>query len=142
MTPEGNTEIVKRAYAAFKNGEIDALMRMYADDVSWEVYGPSTIPLFGTRKGLSGVREFFGMLDSAMTAQSFDPREYIAQGDQVVVLGNYSWKVKSTGQTFSSNWTHAVTLKDGKNSALPGIHRYGSPHGRLRVGLLAFNIGG
>lgn len=114
MTPEENTEIVKRAYAAFKNGDIDALMRTYADDVSWEIYGPSTVPTAGTRKGLAGVREFFGVLDSAMTAQSFEPREYVAQGDQVVVLGSYSWKVKSTGRTFSSNWAHVATLKDGK----------------------------
>ena len=114
MTPEENTEIVKRAYAAFKSGDMEALMRTYADDISWEFYGPSTIPTAGTRKGLAGVREFFATVDSAMTAQSFEPREYIAQGDQVVVLGDYSWKIKSTGRTFTSNWAHVSTLKNGK----------------------------
>ena len=114
MTTEENTEIVKRAYAAFKNGDMDALMRTYADDISWEFYGPSTIPTAGMRKGLAGVREFFAAVDSAMAAQSFEPREFIAQGDQVVVLGDYSWKVKAPGRTFSSNWAHVATLKDGK----------------------------
>ena len=114
MTTEENTEIVKRAYVAFKNGDMDTLMRTYADDVSWEIYGPSTMPMAGMRKGLAGVREFFVALDSAMAAQSFEAREFIAQGDQVVVLGDYSWKVKATGRTFSSNWAHVATLKDGK----------------------------
>jgi ketosteroid isomerase-like protein len=114
MTPEQNTDIVKRAYASFKSGDMNALMATYANDVSWEVYGPSTIPTAGVRKGLSGVQEFFGMLDSAMSVQSFEPREFIAQGDQVVVLGDYSWKVKATGRTFTAKWAHVATLKDGK----------------------------
>lgn len=114
MTPQENTEIVKRSYAAFKNGDIETLMQTYADDISWEIYGPATIPIVGPRKGRASVREFFAALDSAMAAQSFELREFIAQGDQVVVLGDYSWKVKATGRTFSSNWAHVVTLKDGK----------------------------
>ena len=114
MTPEENTEVVKRAYAAFKSGDMDALMHTYADDISWEFYGPSTIPTAGVRKGLAGVGEFFATVDSAMTPQSFEPREFIAQGDQVVVLGDYSWKMKATGRTFAANWAHVATLKDGK----------------------------
>ena len=44
MTAEDNTTIVKRAYAAFKSGDMATLMSAYADDVTWEVYGPATIP--------------------------------------------------------------------------------------------------
>ena len=114
MTPDENTKTVKRAYAAFKSGDMATLMSTYADDVTWEVYGPSTIPTAGTRRGLAGVQEFFGTLDSTMTVQSFEANEFIAQGDQVVVLGEYAWTVKATGRSFKSNFAHVSTLRDGK----------------------------
>jgi hypothetical protein len=44
----------------------------------------------GHARGLAQVQAFFGTVDSTMTVQSFDPREFIAQGDQVVVLGDYA----------------------------------------------------
>jgi ketosteroid isomerase-like protein len=114
MTPDENTQTTKRAYAAFKSGDMAALMATYADDVTWEVYGPSTIPTAGTRRGIAGVKEFFGALDAAMSAQSFEPREFIAQGDQVVVLGDYVWTVKANGRSFKANFAHVATLRDGK----------------------------
>jgi uncharacterized protein len=114
MSAEDNTTLVKQAYAAFKRGDMDALMKSYADDISWEVYGPSTIPTAGSRQGLPGIKDFFVTLDSAMTLQSFEPREFIAQGDQVVVLGEYAWTVKATGRTFKSNFAHVSTVRNGK----------------------------
>ena len=114
MTPEENTRIVKQTYAAFASGDMDALFANYAADVQWEVYGPASVPTTGTRRGLDGIREFFGTLDQAMTARSFEPREFIAQGDQVVVLGHYQWTAKATGKPFDANWAHVVTLRDGK----------------------------
>jgi uncharacterized protein len=114
MSAEDNTNVVKQAYAAFKRGDMDSLMKLYADDVTWEVYGPSTIPTAGTRHGLAEVQESFGTVNSTMTAQAFEPREFIAQGDQVVALGDYAWTVKATGRTFSANWAHVATLKNGK----------------------------
>ena len=114
MTPEENTRIVKQTYAAFASGDMDALFANYAADVQWEVYGPASVPTTGTRRGLDGIREFFGTLDQAMTARSFEPREFIAQGDQVVVLGDYAWTVKATGKSFRANFAHVATLRDGK----------------------------
>ena len=114
MTPDENTQTVKRAYAAFKSGDMAALLATYSDDVTWEIYGPSAIPTAGTRRGLAGVKEFFALLDGAMTAQAFETREFISQGDQVVALGDYVWTVKATGKTFRSNFAHVATLRDGK----------------------------
>ena len=114
MTEEDNTNVVKRAYAAFKSGDMATLMATYADDVTWEVYGPSTIPTAGTRRGLAEVKEFFATVNSTMTSQSFELREFVAEGDQVVVLGDYAWTVKATGRPFKSNFAHVATVRDGK----------------------------
>ena len=44
----------------------------------------------------------------------FEPREFIAQGDKVVSLGNYRWRVKDTGREFKSDFVHIFTIRDGK----------------------------
>lgn len=114
MSAEENTQIVKQTYAAFLRGDIEGLLKFYSDDVLWDVYGPSSVPTAGTFRGRAGLAQFFAKVDEAMEAQSFEPQEYIAQDDQVVVLGQYTWRAKPTGRTFSSNWAHVVTLRDGK----------------------------
>jgi ketosteroid isomerase-like protein len=114
MTPQENTNVVKQTYAAYKAGDLEGLLKNYAEEVRWEIYGPATIPTTGTRHGIAALREFFATLDKLMAVQSFEPREYIAQDDQVAVLGDYKWTVKPTGRTFASNWVHVVTLKEGK----------------------------
>jgi ketosteroid isomerase-like protein len=38
----------------------------------------------------------------------------VAQGDTVVVLGQYTWRVKATGRCFTSDFAHAFHLADGK----------------------------
>ncbi len=52
---------------------------------------------------------------------STEPREYIAQGDRVLVVGFARGKVKATNQTFEDHWIFAITVKDGK---LTNIREY------------------
>jgi ketosteroid isomerase-like protein len=51
----------------------------------------------------------------------FEPLEYIAQGDKVVTLGRYSWRVKATGREFSSDFAHVCTIRGGK---IVRLHEY------------------
>ena len=41
-------------------------------------------------------------------------REFVAQGDKVVVLGHYVWHVKATGKEWESDFVHALSVRDGK----------------------------
>ena len=47
-----------------------------------------------------------------MTA--FEIREFIAQGDSVVVLGFDESLVKSTGRTYHNEWVHVWAVQDGQ----------------------------
>jgi uncharacterized protein len=38
----------------------------------------------------------------------------VAQGDKVVALGNYAWRVKSTGLEYETDFVHVFTVRDGK----------------------------
>ena len=114
MSDKTSTDVVQQAYAAFGQGDIPALLSLLTDDVEWSLPGPSVIPWAGTRHGHEGVTEFFSMLGETLEFEQFEPREFVAQGDTVVVLGHERSLVKPTGRGFEQEWAHVYTLRDGK----------------------------
>ena len=114
MSDQTNVEAVQQGYAAFGRGDIPALLSLMTDDVEWSLQGPSVIPWAGPRRGREGVSEFFSLLGQLLEFEQFEPREFVAQGDTVVVLGYERSLVKPTGRTFEQEWAHVYTLRDGK----------------------------
>ncbi len=114
MSDQTNLGVVQQIYAAVGSGDIPALLSLLTDDVEWTLQGPSLIPWAGTRRGREGVAEFFSLLGETLEFEQFEPREFVAQGDTVVVLGYERSLVKPTGRTFEQEWAHVYTLKDGK----------------------------
>jgi ketosteroid isomerase-like protein len=72
------------------------------------------VPFTGKRRGHGAVGEFFSTLASLQDARSFEEREFIAQGDKVVVLGHYVWQVKANGRTFESDFAHVFSVRGGQ----------------------------
>ncbi|HUQ91407.1 MAG TPA: nuclear transport factor 2 family protein [Bryobacteraceae bacterium] len=115
MNEEENSRLVKDAYAAFQRGDIPAVLKEMSDDIAWFLPGPADIvPLSGQRHGLAAVKGFFTELAETQEAEEFEPSEIIAQGDTVVALGHYRWRIKATGQRFESDFAHVFTIKNGK----------------------------
>jgi ketosteroid isomerase-like protein len=82
--------------------------------VEWIQQGSSVIPFAGTRHGHEGVAEYFSLLDENLEFEQFEPREFVAQGDTVVVVGFERSVSKATGHTIETEWAHVYTLRDGK----------------------------
>ena len=114
MNEQENTRIVQQAYENFKNGDLPALLDLYSDDIDWRLPEIENISWFGSRKGREETAEFFQSLAEAQDVLTFNPQEFIVQGDKVVVLGNYSWRVKATGREYGGDWAHVWTVKKGK----------------------------
>ena len=122
MSIRTNTETVQRVYSNFealgrtraKRPDMKPLLSLYSDDVEWHVPEMENVPFAGPRRGIAGVRDFFDAITESLEVLQFEPREYIAQGDKVVALGRYAWRVKATGQEFSSDFAHVCTIRDGK----------------------------
>ena len=72
------------------------------------------IPFAGTRHGREGVAEFFSVLDENLEFEQFEPRDFVAQGDTVVVVGIERSLSKATGRKIEQEWAHVNTLRDGK----------------------------
>ncbi len=109
-----NVEVVQRIYEAVVREDIPAVLDLLTDDVEWTLQGPSLIPFAGTRHGREEVAEFFSLVGETLEFLQFEPREFVAQGDAVIVLGYERNLIKPTGRTFEQEWAHVYTLRDGK----------------------------
>ncbi len=114
MNEQENTKLVQRTYELFKSGDIETLLKMYSDDVSWETPKVENAPFGGKISGRENVAEFFSRLDESEECLALEPTEFIAQGNKVVVLGNFSWRIKSTNKEYASDFAHVVTVADDK----------------------------
>jgi|SRR5215471_10077270 len=116
MNEQANIEKVQEAYGAFARGDIAGLLATLTEDVVWKMPGEPGIPFAGTRHGQSGAGEFFRLLNVTDEVLQFEPREFFAKGDKVVVLGLYRARARATGKIIDNEWVHVFTLQDGKIS--------------------------
>jgi uncharacterized protein len=113
MGTQENMQVVKEGYAAFSRGDIPGLLALMAEDVEWHIPG-SGLPLAGTYRGRDGVANFFQKLTAEADILDFQPREFVADGDRVLVVGWERFKVKATNRTTEVDWIMAFTVRNGK----------------------------
>jgi ketosteroid isomerase-like protein len=115
---EANVGLVQSLYAAFGRGDLDTLYAAAAPDIDWEAIGPpEDYPLFGKRRGVAGMKEFFATLTQHEDISEFTPRDIRGAGDKVFALGHYTITIKKTGRRIACDWCHVFTLRDGKVTA-------------------------
>lgn len=114
MNVESNTQLIQRSYEQFGTGDIDGLLKTMADDIKWNVPEIENAAFAGSRNGLDAVRQFFTQLQEGEEITRFEPLEFIAQDDKVVVLGESAATVRSTGRSYETDWVHVFHLRDGK----------------------------
>ena len=115
MSAERNIEIVQQAYAAFGRGDIPGILEHIDDRVVWNsVIGCADyVPFAGERRGKAAVREFFELVAAVETFDQFEPKQFFADGDTVVVLGHYRAQVKGGGR-FDADFVMIFTVRDAK----------------------------
>jgi ketosteroid isomerase-like protein len=116
MSDADNTQLVKDAYAAFQRGDIHAILDMLDENVEWHgVIGTEgVLPQAGRRRGRAAVAEFFRQVAEATVFEAFEPREFIAQGDQVCVVGHYKGRATTTGETYANDWVMLFQIRNGR----------------------------
>jgi len=118
MAEQENVRVVRDAYGAFQRGDIPGLVGMLAEDIDWWTPGtPEQIPYAGRLRGREAVSGFFGRLSESEEITHFEPQEFIAQGDKVVVTGNYRGRTKPGGREYDLDWLHLFTVRDGRIAA-------------------------
>jgi uncharacterized protein len=102
MRTEKNVQTVKNFFAALGRGDKEGMLALVAEDIEWIIPGEDW-PLAGTRRGHAGLVD---LLETASkTMETFtEPRDYVAQGDRVLVIGFAKGKVKTTNRRFEDHF--------------------------------------
>ncbi|MGJ9419095.1 nuclear transport factor 2 family protein [Massilia sp. CMS3.1] len=122
MDAQENKRLVMESYQLFQIGDIPHLLERCHDDALWIEPEAENIPFAGKHKGKAEIAQFFRQLDAGAQALRFIPKDFIAEGDKVVVTGEATWLAKSTGRSYDSPWVHVFTLRDGKVSRFESYH--------------------
>lgn len=122
MSAQENRQIVIEGYRDYQNGNIQGLLDRYHEDAEWSAPESELLPFSGNFHGKSGIAQFFAKLDASVQTIRFEPRQFIAEGDKVVVIGEASWLAKPTGRAYDSSWVHVFTLRDGKVARLEAFY--------------------
>ena len=114
MNEQARTGLVQQAYQNIGRGDLQSLLNLLADDVQWQLPDMENVPFAGKWQGHEGVRRFFAAVGAAQDVVEFEPLEFIAQGDQVVVIGHFIMRIKATNRDVGSDWAHVWSFKGGK----------------------------
>ena len=110
-----NVALVQSLYAAFGRGDMETLIGALQGDIEWVFPGPANaIPFAGVHRGLEEVIQFFVTLSETLEFQKLDPREFIAQGDKIVVIGTSRVRNKANDRETDNEWVAAITVRDSK----------------------------
>lgn len=103
-------EVVKDVYARFAEGDLEGFLGLCADDIEWVVNGPPHLEKCKAFRGRGGVQEFLDLL-AAWEFSAFAPREFIVDGQTVVVLGEETGTDKASGMPFRNRWAHVFNIE-------------------------------
>lgn len=113
MSEQENLHIVQRNYQAVVEGDISTRMGLVTDDLDLTFLGSEKIPWAGSWRGKDGLGHFLGRIADALEFQVFSPDEFIAAGNDVVVLGHERCRVRATGKVVDASCAHVRTVRDG-----------------------------
>lgn len=114
MSEQDNEQTARKVFECFGRGDMPGMLGVIAEDVVWRMEGAEVVPYTGERHGHAGVVDFFQQLGGNVEFESFEPQEFIAGGDKVVVLGSERGRVRANGRTFVNDWAIVFTLREGK----------------------------
>lgn len=107
--------LVKSLYTAFGKGDVAGILGGLTEDVAWEVVGPaSACPCYGVRNGKPSVAAFFKEIAERHDYKVFEPKEFMAAGNAVIVLGRHDMVLRTTGKPFAADWVHVFRIEGGK----------------------------
>jgi ketosteroid isomerase-like protein len=117
MKEQHNIQVVQQMYAALRQGHPP--MDFFAEDIEFYVPGSKErIPFAGTRYGQEQVAQLWFELSKLMVEaielQQLQPQEFIAQDNQVVVLGYSIWCIRSNNSQVKYDWVQVFTLRNSK----------------------------
>lgn len=114
MDEQANVRVVEGMFSSLLRGDISGVLDRLSEDIEWRIAGPSELSYSGIHRGRDEVAKFFQAFGQAAEFEAFEPREYLAKSDKVVVLGHERQRIKASGRVVETDWVMVFTLRDGQ----------------------------
>jgi ketosteroid isomerase-like protein len=123
-----NAELIRNAYAAFRQGDVPGILAVLADRVEWDV--TSVLPQGGSWRGRAAAGEFFENLGSHWADLTIDVEQLLSDGDEVVAIGRAAGRLRAHGDAAAGYaFVHVFTVGDG---AVTRFREWADPDEELR----------
>ncbi len=114
MTEQENTKIAEQLYETFNSGDVEGFLNTFSEDASWHSPEIDNLPMDTNFKGRDNLAVFLTEIDKYEEFLKIEPKEFITQGDRVVILGELKVRSKLTDKEYNSGFVHIIEVKDGK----------------------------
>lgn len=105
---EESIDLIRRGYEAYARGDFPAVFALLHPEV--EIYQTGLLPWGGTYRGHEQAREFFRRLNEYTEGRP-EPEEFIAAGDEVVVIGRLRGRARASGRSYDLRIAHLWSIK-------------------------------
>ncbi len=117
MDEPEHVRTVRRIYDAFVAADLPSLLPLMTEDMEMVPpvsSGTTAVAGWGrTWRGRDEVAQYLGTLATALEFQTFEADEFIADRDNVVVLGHERCVVRATGRAVEIRWVQIFTFRAG-----------------------------
>ncbi|MFF8814521.1 nuclear transport factor 2 family protein [Streptomyces pactum] len=116
-----NLRAIRRSYEGFRTRDVEALLSAMHPDVEWvHPEGMAKYGLGGTKHGHAGIKDFLAHVPTVLGGMRLEPREFIEQGDRIVVFGTRE-VTSRRGTTVTLDFVHSWTMRDGRATRMEDI---------------------
>jgi ketosteroid isomerase-like protein len=113
-TANSNVQTIQQIYADFGKQNIEGVLNSLTDDISWSDPGFPEVPYAKQRHGKNETMSFFVEMGGTVSFTEFNPQEFYADKNAVIVKGFFAGKANGTGKTFASDWVMIWKLRGDK----------------------------
>lgn len=107
-----NADLLRRAHAAFKGGDMEEVQRLFAKDISWTVTGKAATG--GTTVGMDGVMKNFGdIMGWTEGTYNAEPVDYLGSADHAINISHVTAK-RPDGRELDQMETVIFKVRDGQ----------------------------
>ena len=110
---EENVEIVRRSFAAYDSGGLDAWAEFWHPDIDWRAV-EGYIDDVGLIRGRDGLRQHYRQWEETFDAVRIEIEELTKAGDEVVALLRMVGRMKGTDAEIDISYAVVISIRDGK----------------------------
>jgi uncharacterized protein len=106
-------DLAQQIYAALDDEDTGPFLELCAPDATVEYPAAGRLPYGGNWSGKVSIDQFLAAHEAAEEILVFQPAQMHAAGDMVFVLGRFEGRARDSGKTWSTNFVHVLTVRNG-----------------------------